>query len=287
MKSFGLLFCSMLMMALLFISCDKGITVKGENGKEYKTYQAACRDNDYNAAHEFLDLMQQKANEPVEKNWLGKRNYDEVKANKKAYQDAIEYVFTQEMMFLISDGSESAANRIIYLMTEARSEYTNAETTEGMIKQEDFLNKLCGKLVDLAISQGNIELIMKLVPQCYSSIETTISEGLNDYLYIYEGLDKESCERYLYVKERGLYNALCNKLFDYALNKSDKNLAQEVLQLYKQNIIVTKGDNPAVTVNGVKVDGNHSYVNFTYQDKEAAQNRFKEAVENGTLKNKK
>lgn len=283
MKSFGFLLCSMFFTALLFTSCNKGITVKGENGKEYKTYQAACRDNDYNAAHEFLDLMQQKANEPVEKNWLGKWNSDEVKANKKAYQDAVDYVYTQEIMFLVSDGSESAANRIIYLMTEARSEYTNAETTNEMIKQEDFLNKLCGKVVDLAISQGNIELIMKLVPQCYSYKETTVSEGLKDYFYIHENLDKERCERYLYVKERGLYNALCNKLFDYALNKSDKNLAQEVLQLYKQNIIVTKGDSPAITVNGVKVDGNHSYVNLTYQDKEVAQNRFKEAVANGTF----
>lgn len=67
--------------------------VIGADGKEYDSYQSACRNQDFVAAYE----------------WIEKNNGSE---------EDKDYVFNAEMLYLTSLGTEEASNRIVYLLAE-------------------------------------------------------------------------------------------------------------------------------------------------------------------------
>ncbi len=68
-------------------------SVKGADGKEYSSYQEACRHQDFVAAYD----------------WIEKNNGSD---------DDKDYVFNAEMLYLTSLGTEEASNRIVYLLAE-------------------------------------------------------------------------------------------------------------------------------------------------------------------------
>lgn len=66
MKKINLL--ALLCLTIGFVSCgsssskneEEKITVTGTDGKEYTSYQEACRAGDFEAAHKFLDVLHDK-----------------------------------------------------------------------------------------------------------------------------------------------------------------------------------------------------------------------------------
>lgn len=187
MKTFRFLSCGLLFMAMLFafVSCGNSkdkkdsekdgeeIIVKGDNGKEYRSYQSACRDNEYNAAHEFLDLMKQKYQED-----FGSGSTQQ----KKAYEDALIYVYTQEMMFLVANNDETSSNKIMYLLSEIDTEMPehlasySHEWKTYMQQQRDKVENMCNKIIKLAESQNNEDLAAKIKAYIDTQKEKPIGE---------------------------------------------------------------------------------------------------------------
>jgi len=146
-------------------------TVTGADGTEYKTYQAACRAGDFEAAHEFVDKLQEMAE--------GK-NPILYKEEIEKYQAAQDYVFKQEMMYLAADGSEEASNKIIFLLTELPVE--GEMLSEGM---HDFYkvygnrykswvkryNTKCDEILSLAIQNKNEYLAKKVLGMFKQNME--------------------------------------------------------------------------------------------------------------------
>ena len=126
----------------------------GENGKEYESYREACRDGDFDAAHKFLDRMK----EDVE-DW----------ASNEKFQEAEDYVFNYEVNALISQNSEEANTRIIYLLNEIPIEGTKEPVGTITVSSEygescSRYNIKLNKILELAISVGNQDIAKKLLP---------------------------------------------------------------------------------------------------------------------------
>jgi hypothetical protein len=152
---------------------EKELSVTGANNKVYKSYQAACRDNDYDAAHAFLDLLKNKSEEPLD-DGLFSSNKAEIDSYKRMYNDGVNYVFKQEMLYLVSDGSTQASDRIIFLLSEAQ-EYGS-------------INNKIDQVFDMAIIQNNEYLIRKLLTKlnlksCEKILNADLSNNLNAQVY--------------------------------------------------------------------------------------------------------
>lgn len=127
---------------------DKNVI--GVDGKEYDSYQSACRHQDFVAAYD----------------WIEKNNGND---------DDKDYVFNAEMLYLTSLGTEEAANRIVYLLAEYqipgtpiqfRREYYNGKQRDDAEKYFVGLakfNQRCDNVIDMAIAQGNKSLAKKIV----------------------------------------------------------------------------------------------------------------------------
>lgn len=155
-------------------SSEEAITVTGANGKEYTTYQEACRAKDYEAAFKFLDIL----HDNYVKN-LG------VPYRKTEYYSALDYIYKQEIMYLASVGDEASSNRIVFLLQEVPIEgKCNPGLTSWFGEDEDayieaikHYNDLCNTTLDLAISQGNKSLALKIIRLYKQNVE--IIEGDN------------------------------------------------------------------------------------------------------------
>ena len=134
------------------------VSVIGADGKEYYSYQDACRNQDFDAAHRFLDEM---------KNKKAQKDFD--------YSEANEEVFRLEALYLASHNDEQMNKRILYLLNED-------ETNERTFK------KRCKMLIDIAKSTNNNGLfisVLKMVPDA-------IGDVVEDYLPLLVGLqDKD------------------------------------------------------------------------------------------------
>lgn len=147
-----------LVMATLSGCGSKSIgsnAIIGENGKEYESYREACRDGDFDAAHKFLDRMK----EDVE-DW----------ASNEKFQEAEDYVFNYEVNALISQNSEEANTRIIYLLNEIPIEGTKQPIGETSFHGSNYGNSCnrfnikLNKILELAISTGNQDIAKKILP---------------------------------------------------------------------------------------------------------------------------
>lgn len=170
---------------------DEQFTVKGRDGKEYVSYQQACRAEDFNAAYEFVDVLRDKYNKTLGE-VAGDRfsDIDDLKIAENKYFSAIEYIYSHEMSFLYSNGDIQSTNRIVYLLNEFPIEGTVPQ--EGLIgyyeaqddeacgqmrvaytRSVDCFNRLCNKALDLAISQGDEEFANKILKLYKMNVKTT------------------------------------------------------------------------------------------------------------------
>ena len=156
-------------------SCGSKImskTIKGENGTEYENYREACRDGDFNAAHKFLDRMKEEA--------------DDWESNQKV-QEAEDYIFNNEVNALISQNSEEANTRVIYLLNEIPIEGTKpsiGEITSGSAYGESCsrFNIKLNKILEVAISTGNQDIAKKILSM-YKEDETISDFQVAGYTY--------------------------------------------------------------------------------------------------------
>ncbi len=193
---------------------DKGeeekITVTGADGKEYTSYQQACRVGDFEAAHKFLDFLHDNYVDGYGK----ADDYEsyQVRDVREKYHAALNAIFKQEMMFLASDGSEQAADKVVYLLTEIPEEgsaypdgrYSWWKIVEGSEEAKEHVtyckwvtnyNSLCTQILDLAISQENQYLAKKVIKMYKQNVineKAYRNEKSDDYMVKRTWADKEA-----------------------------------------------------------------------------------------------
>lgn len=189
---------------------EEKITVTGADGKEYTSYQQACRAGDFEAAHQFLDVLHDKYFE----SYGEAREYDsyEVRDVREKYHAALKAIFKQEMMFLASDGSEQASDKVVYLLTEIPEEgsahpdgrYDWIKIREDCEEAKDHTtyckwvtnyNSLCTQILDLAISQENQYLAKKVIKMYKQNVineRAYRNENSDDYKVMRTWADKEA-----------------------------------------------------------------------------------------------
>lgn len=147
---------------------DAEFTVTGDNGKTYTSYQAACRNQDFNAAHDFLDYLCSIYIEAIG----GASTYGTHLAGEKYftpknnYFNALEYIYKQEIMYLISENGDEAASRVAFLLNEFQPvgtkpqagivdfhEVSDNSNLDAYSSSVQHFNQICDMILDIAISQ--------------------------------------------------------------------------------------------------------------------------------------
>ena len=213
-KIFFHLLLTFVAVVMMLESCSP--SVKGENGKSYTSYQEACSDREFGAAHKLIDAMK-------ESDELDSWDY------KKAYC----YIFDAETLYLIEQGDEGSADRIILLLEEFDRKFDDGDSVTELDRYE--------KLISTTVTLENINLLKKLVINKHKNwlISCHCNPGLDDVLRcLLEHGEKETAFTSLkkfgkydgYDAER--YNSACNVLLDYSLEQGNLEDAQWVLDMF-------------------------------------------------------
>ena len=293
----------------LLTACGNKITVKGEDGTEYESYQECCAAQDFQAAHQFLAKME---------NGMGK-DYDK----NKEYEVAREYVFKQEALYLMSIGDETAQKRILYLLKE---EGAGNDAHIGMLidlaienDEENFVKALMNqfkdgykgeyltKIVDYLAtkpSEENNALIDRIISESFSLSNNGLVNYLaatndkkNAEIIIGKITEEESkikqkpkmgvvkvkvdggwaaddfkkdCNNYSYSVKK--FNEKCQTVLGAAIKNKNLYLAQRIVQKFKTNITV---ENPEKYKFVVSADN---------EDVTAAKNTLNDAIRSGAFK---
>ena len=156
-KSTLAMFSLIALMSYVIASCgnsghSSGITVVGSDSTVFESYEDACHAQDYEAAHKFLVAMK--------------------KAKASNYEDAREYVFSQEALYLISQNDEVSTKRLFFLLEEDAQEVDKSTR-----------DTRCNTIIELAIKQNNQALVEQTIGQYNDKIDVPILRRIYDYLY--------------------------------------------------------------------------------------------------------
>ncbi len=177
----------------MFTLCGCGkekLTVTGQNGQEYESYQECCAAEDFQAAHQFLAKMQNSDD------WQGDLG------------EAKEYVFKQEALYLMSIGDAAAQKRIIFLL-----------------KEEGASDSRIDMLMDLAIDAEDEDFVKSLTKQYKNDISSDILRKIVEFLYIEKG--EGNLDFVQTLLNRYNKNSL---LLDAAVEKGDEDLVVSLAQ---------------------------------------------------------
>lgn len=94
--------------------------------------------------------------------------------------------------------------------------------------------------------------------------------GLQDYFY----------DKYPFVSGTSHYNQLCDKIFTAALMAKKYDIAETIVNAYMEDVEVIKPNYYGEVVEGVEMDGNHSYVKYSTKSQTEARKKLDEALEN-------
>lgn len=128
----------------------------------------------------------------------------------------------------------------------------------------------------LAENAGEVDKIVFLLSEIPQDGEKQ-AEGLCDY-YTACFKSDEAGPMLRYKKSSSAINKLCDTTLGLAINRKNMELAKQILDFYQDEVVATKGSShPIVVVNGVEVDGNHGYIQYTHKAKDAAQAKYNRA----------
>lgn len=187
------------MVAFLLTACSNKITVKGEDGTEYESYQECCAAQDFQAAHQYLVKLKNSE----EYSWY-------------ELSEAKNYVFKQEALYLMSLGDDSAKKRLLYLLKEEcdgddDSSYHNQE-------ERKILNNHISMLIDLAIENDDEAFVKTLANQYRGDVN---DEMLKKMVLFLAGKESENNKVFF----TSLFKKLRKEkyLLEYAIKRKDRN----------------------------------------------------------------
>jgi hypothetical protein len=139
----------LILLCGIIASCGNSIVIKNADGVEYTSYQEACTAGDFASAHRYIDRMREEGMWEV--------------------RDAEDYVFRQEALFLMSQGTEASQQRIIYLLKQHPSDSN------------------CDMLIELAIEFDQEDFVKSLTRHYKNDISSKILRKIIEYLYLEKG----------------------------------------------------------------------------------------------------
>lgn len=145
-------FLCCLTIGMLIVSCDKKFTATGASGQVFENYQDACHAQDFEAAHKILAQMKEN--------------------NSSEYEDAREFIFNQEALFLIAQNDETSTKRLYFLLQEDANEVS-----------DDTRDARCNTIIDLAIKQKNTALVEQTINQYSGIIDRPVMKKIYNYFY--------------------------------------------------------------------------------------------------------
>lgn len=157
---------ALFLILILILSACEGISVKGSDGTKYNSYQDACAALDFDAAHAYINKMQTSGN-------LLKDNANE----EKDLNNAKEYVFKQESLYLMGVGDSLAKRRLLFLLME-----------------DNNRDQHCAMLIDLAMQDDDVDFTKTLANQYSTNVEEENLNKLFEYLKKKEG---NECKDYI------------------------------------------------------------------------------------------
>lgn len=177
-----------------------GITVKGENGQVYESYQECCAAQDFAAAHQFLAKIQNSGKD------------------SEKYKEAKEYVFKNEALYLMSQDDDTAKKRIIYLL-----------------KEEGGNNDHVSMLIDLAIENDD-EAFVKTLANQYREVTVQRLKTLTTYL---SSKQNDDHKKYLINLAKKLQHNkfLCDIALAYNDDRLLDEYAASYLTLYDEEVL--------------------------------------------------
>lgn len=137
--------------------------------KNYSTYQEACKNNDFDAAHNMLDEKRKEYADALAKfnGW----NEEEYYAARDLYYEAFDYIYKNEVQFiLINFKDEECRDKIQFLLTdipvigekreeglcdyyEALADHENGKYIHAYKTWAEHFNRLCDTVLTLAINR--------------------------------------------------------------------------------------------------------------------------------------
>ncbi len=171
------------------------------------SYKTACRELEFLKAHEVLDKIQDKCLS-IERTY---NNLEKVEIIESKYFQAVDYVYGQEIIYLLNSGESNVDQRISMLLSEfpllglCPKEGFYKEEENGScigkfdkeyydinlyLKSANSLNLACDKILDFAIENRNKKLA-SLVIKKYKSVpnivcnvkEISKNEWTSAYIY--------------------------------------------------------------------------------------------------------
>ncbi|MCH5246727.1 MAG: hypothetical protein J1E99_01090 [Muribaculaceae bacterium] len=253
---------------ILFQSCKFD---KGSTGNDYKSVDSytrevykAMNDGNYSEAYMVIDLMKNI------------RPYDAISGYDNSYSrtagELNEKVVNNEIASLFENPEDPLiASKVSKTLKERFPGY-NKRTYSTNDDLENVKNCL-RMAIDLSVECGKAKLVPKFIAQI--PIRGERKEGLQSYSY------GTGISDYNYLPDCGEYNKICNETLDKLIQSKNFDVAQDIINLYKEDPQVTIGDSSKnLIVKGVKVDSEHSYVEYNWNSRNAAQKKLNEAKSN-------
>lgn len=184
------------------------------------------------------------------------------------------------------DTLDTYHNEYLEKLAEASTNFWRIRDMKPLqIKYYQSLEKLYKAEIAFLVDEGGTDATSRIV---FLLNEINMDgqqpdEGLIDYYATCDNLEDGQL-LYAYKQSVETYNRICNTALSLAVKSKNEDLAREIVELYKQNIEITRGDEPAIKIDGIRVDGNHGYVKYIDRDKEAAQEKYNKAVKSGAFK---
>lgn len=242
--------------------------------------------NEHNASWLYLDML--KVAISMGDETLATKLY---KMGNQCDEQAVDYAITADMEDLIIAFLNRNTN---YIDKRSVIDYLEEkglfEKTVSVINKKKLEEKANTEKADNAKLAANIREKLKKVTAKVEGIKPP--KGLQDYWLGSELLDGKtdwtvsSNPQYItYFVSSQSVNTELGELLSDAIKTKDLSLCKEIIASYKETIEVTKGDSDSnVKVDGQIVDGNHSYIKYTYADKIAAQKVLDGAIRSGEFK---
>ena len=198
-----------LVFFLNIIACGEKehvITVTGQGGRVFSSYQEACSAQDFSAAHQYLAVLKNTADEYHGKS--GKKNYNKYLHYNSLLKEGEEFVYKNEALFLMTmDDDDFITKRLVFLLKEAGDAGNDSR---------------CNMLVDIAIDMDKEGIVKSLTRMYKNNIPDSELKKIAEYLYVQKG-----DENLDFVKSLMSRNGKGELLMDAAMLKGNVPLVVE------------------------------------------------------------
>ncbi|MBQ0018714.1 MAG: hypothetical protein KBS63_05905 [Clostridiales bacterium] len=236
--------------------------------------------NEHDASWLYLDMLKMAISMGNES--LAMKIY---KMGNQCDEQAVDYAVTADMKDLIIAFLNRNMDFIDKLSVkdylEEKGIYENTRSAIEKKRQEEKANK------EKAERSKSVASIREKLKKVSAKIEgTKPPKGLQRYWLGSEMLKGEidgfivsNPQHITYFISSQKANTELDELLSDAIKAKDLSLCKEIIASYKETIEVTTGRSYSqVKVDGQVVDGDHSYIKYTYADKNAAQKVLDEAI---------